>query len=193
MPDFLAPADEVAPQLLGCVLHARGVALRITEVEAYLGSKDPASHAFRGPTPRNRAMFERGGCLYVYFSYGIHLAGNIVCGPEGTGQGCLIRAGEIVAGAATAQQRRGPKVPAARLAQGPGNVGQALGLRIDDNGARLTGPEFVLRPPEDGARPEWVRGRRIGISKNADAPLRFWVPNDPSVSSPRSRARAWQP
>lgn len=183
LPDFNRPANEVAPHLLGCTLEHAGVTLRITEVEAYLGDKDPAAHSFRGPTPRTRAMFGPGGHMYVYLSYGIHRAGNIVCGPEGTGQGCLIRAGEVVGGLNLARERRG-NVPDRRLAQGPGNVGQALAFQLEDNGKSVFGPEFLLRP---GRKEEVVRGPRIGISKNTEAKLRFWVPGDPSVSSPRSR------
>lgn len=92
MINFDDPADVVAPQLLGATLTHAGVTMRITEVEAYLGTGDPAAHTARGITPRNAAMFGPGGHMYVYLSYGIHRAGNIVCAPEGTGQGCLLRA-----------------------------------------------------------------------------------------------------
>ena len=79
MINFADAPDVVAPQLLGCVLTIGEVSLRITEVEAYLGANDEASHAYRGKTARNAAMFGPPGCLYVYNSYGIHKAGNIVC------------------------------------------------------------------------------------------------------------------
>ena len=106
MIDFAQPADVVAPQLLGCVITHNGVSIRLTEVEAYLGADDPAAHTYRGKTARNAAMFGPPGRLYVYFSYGIHHNGNIVCAPEGDGQGCLMRGGEVVAGEELARTRR---------------------------------------------------------------------------------------
>ncbi|WP_080792671.1 DNA-3-methyladenine glycosylase [Corynebacterium pacaense] len=182
--DFLQAADTVAPQLLGCVLTHAGVSIRLTEVEAYLGAGDEAAHTFRGQTPRNAAMFGPGGHMYVYLSYGIHRAGNIVCGPAGTGQGVLLRAGEVVAGEELASRRRGP-VPPHRLAQGPGNLGRALDLQISDNHAELGGDDFQLVEP--GNMPEWVRGPRVGISRNVEAKLRFWIPGDVTVSRRKGR------
>ena len=182
--DFTDTADLVAPQLLGCLVTHNGVTVRLTEVEAYLGEDDPAAHTYKGPTARNAAMFGPPGRFYVYFSYGIHHNGNIVCAPEGTGQGCLLRGGEVVAGEDLARQRRQrPEralIPHENLARGPGNLGQALGLQLSDNGTpvQLTARE---------AEPEWVRGTRIGITINADAPLRFWIPGDRTVSTPRGR------
>lgn len=180
--DFTQTADVVAPQLLGCVIIHNGVSIRLTEVEAYVGAADPAAHTFKGKTARNAAMFGPPGRLYVYFSYGIHHNGNIVCAPEGVGQGCLIRAGEVVAGEELARERRQrperAPIPYENLARGPGNLGQALGLTIPDNGTPV-----VLTPRD--AEPEWVAGPRIGISKNAGAPLRFWIPGNRSVSTPR--------
>ena len=107
MIDFSHTADVVAPQLLGCVITHAGVRIRLTEVEAYLGTDDAAAHTFRGKTPRNAAMFGPPGRLYVYASYGIHRNVNIVCAPEGVGQGCLLRGGEVLSGIDTAFARRG--------------------------------------------------------------------------------------
>ena len=180
--DFSQPADVVAPQLLGCVITMHGVSIRLTEVEAYLGAEDPAAHTFNGMTKRNATMFGPPGHLYVYFSYGLHHNGNIVCAPEGDGQGCLMRGGEVVAGEALARQRRQrpdrAHIPWENLARGPGNLGQALGLRLPDNGTPVS-----LHMREEA--PEWVAGPRIGISKNVDAPLRFWIPGNKTVSTPR--------
>lgn len=182
MIDFAQPADIVAPQLLGCVITHNGVSIRLTEVEAYAGAQDPAAHTYRGKTARNAAMFGPPGRLYVYFSYGIHYNGNIVCAPEGDGQGCLMRAGEVIAGEELARERRQRPdralIPFDNLARGPGNLGQALGLTLPDNG---TEAQLTMREQE----PEWVAGPRIGISKNSDAPWRFWIPGDKTVSSPR--------
>lgn len=179
----------VAPQLLGCFLSHNGVTIRITEVEAYLGSEDPAAHTYRGQTARNAAMFGPPGRFYVYLSYGIHLNGNIVCAPEGTGHGCLLRAGEVTQGEPLARERRqktrrpgSADVEFANLARGPGNLGSALGLTLADNGTPV---QLSAREEE----PDWVAGPRIGISKNAEAPFRFWIPGDPSVSAPRGRPK----
>ena len=194
MIDFSQPADVVAPQLLGAVIRRGPVALRLTEVEAYLGTADPASHAYRGPSPRCRTMFGPPAHLYVYASYGIHRAGNLVCSPEGTAGGVLMRAGEVVDGHDVVRTRRGQKPEDAGLARGPGNVGACLGLSLEDDGAALSlapdarSPEFAVHAPTH--RVEWVRGRRIGITKNAEAPLRFWIPGDPTVTSPRTRRTA---
>ena len=180
--DFYQPADVVAPQLLGCVVTHNGVSIRLTEVEAYLGSSDSAAHTFNGRTARNAAMFGPPGRLYVYFSYGIHHNGNIVCAPEGEGQGCLMRGGEVVAGEKLARERRQrpdrAPIPYENLARGPGNLGQALGLTLPDNGT-------PVQLSEREEEPEWVAGPRIGISKNAGAPLRFWIPRNRTVSTPR--------
>ncbi|WKD58005.1 3-methyladenine DNA glycosylase [Corynebacterium capitovis DSM 44611] len=182
MIDFEAHSDVVAPQLLGCLITHNGVTIRLTEVEAYRGADDPAAHTYKGKTARNAAMFGPPGRLYVYFSYGIHHNGNIVCAPEGVGEGCLMRGGEVVEGVELARQRRQrpgrADVEFTNLARGPGNLGQALGLGLGDNGTPV-----ILT--ERTAEPEWVRGPRVGISKNADAPLRFWIPGDKTVSTPR--------
>jgi len=184
--DFSQPADVVGPQLLGCVITMNGVSIRLTEVEAYLGAADAAAHTFNGMTARNATMFGPPGRLYVYFSYGIHHNGNLVCAPEGDGQGCLMRGGEVVAGEDLARERRQRPdralIPFANLARGPGNLGQALGLQLEDNGSEF---ELAMRDAE----PEWVAGPRIGISKNAGAPLRFWIPGDRTVSTPRGYPR----
>jgi len=180
MIDFTQPADIVAPQLLGTALSHGDVTIRITEVEAYLGATDPAAHTYRGMTKQNRAMFGPPGRLYVYRSYGIHLACNIVCAPEGDGQGCLLRAGEVIHGIPRALDRPPRRRPRAHARRGhPRGCGRgaALGLNgVSIFSARLG---FINRVAE----PEIVVGPRIGISKNADAPLRFWIPNHPTVSA----------
>jgi DNA-3-methyladenine glycosylase len=110
---FHGPALEVAPRLLGCVLRHDSpdgpVALVITEVEAYAGPDDPASHAYRGQTPRNAVMFGPPGHVYVYFTYGMHFCANLVCQPAGEVSAILLRAGRIIEGAGLAAARRWPR------------------------------------------------------------------------------------
>jgi DNA-3-methyladenine glycosylase len=199
MIDFSASPVTVAPQLLGATLRRTGpdgtVAVMLTEVEAYPGEGDPASHTFNGPTPRCLTMFGPPGHLYVYASYGIHRAGNLVCRAEGTGAGVLMRAGRVVEGMDLVRQRRGPAPTEDGLARGPGNLGAALGLDLDLDGSVVSqdgvgaggADGFHLSAP--AAPVDWVAGPRIGISKNRDAPLRFWIPGDRTVTSPRRRPR----
>lgn len=180
------PALEVAPELLGAVLSVDGVAVRLTEVEAYEGESDPASHAWRGPTPRNAVMYGPAGRLYVYLSYGIHSCVNIVCDVEGRASAVLLRAGEVVAGEERVRTRRGA-VPHRRLASGPGNVGSTLGLSPTDSGLPLDGLRASLVP---GPRGRVLSGPRVGVSRAADVPWRFWLADDPTVSTYSRSPRA---
>jgi DNA-3-methyladenine glycosylase len=182
--------EQVAPTLLGATLSHDGVTVRITEVEAYAGERDPASHAFRGRTPRTAVMFGPPGRLYVYFSYGMHHAANIVCGPDGTASGVLLRAGEVVDGRELARLRRGPRVRDRDLARGPGRLAQALGLTLADGGAEVFGDGRVRLVLDAYPVARWVTGPRVGVSVAADVPWRFWVPDDPYVSSYQRSPRA---
>lgn len=179
---------EVAPELLGLFLVAGGrddlVGGRIVEVEAYLGPEDAASHAFRGETRRNRAMFGLPGLLYVYFSYGMHHCCNVVCLPEGSAGAVLIRALEPTFGldemARRRSNRRTGRIPrsATVLCSGPGKLCQALGIdRSDDGTDLLAAVSRVRLARAPGRRPEVTTGRRIGIAESlatADAPWRFY-------------------
>lgn len=173
--DILVQEPEVAaPEMLGSYLISEvdgsAVRVRITEVEAYKGSEDPASHAFGGRTDRNDSMFKAPGTLYVYRSYGIHNCANSAAGPVGTGWGILIRGAEILEGEGIVQRRRG-RVD--QLANGPGKLTQALGIGIEHNGVNLLSAESVVRL-EPGPRPEMVLSTpRIGISKAQERPWRF--------------------
>ncbi|MEV6491455.1 DNA-3-methyladenine glycosylase [Actinoplanes sp. NPDC051633] len=192
-----APAGDVAETartLLGWRLTAHSVSVRLTEVEAYSGlGLDPASHAHRGVTGRNRVMFGPAGILYVYQIYGMHFCANVVCGREGEAAAVLLRAGAVVDGFELARRRR----PAAKgdhdLARGPAKLMQVLGLGKEAYGTSLidgTGPA-LLTPPQDGP-PRVVAGPRVGVTSAHDVPWRFWVADDPSVSSYRrhvARAR----
>ncbi len=178
------PSVEVAPLLLGAVLHGRGVSLRITEVEAYLGELDPGSHAFRGPTRRNAVMYGPPGRLYVYFTYGMHVCANVVCSPEGTATAVLLRAGEVIDGVETARERRRTTRTDADLARGPARLTVALGIALADDGDDLATGPITLEPASRPA-PEIATGPRTGVSGDGgtDAyPWRFWIPGDPTVS-----------
>lgn len=179
-----------APHMLGCTLASTdGVALRIVEVEAYgeqAGMGDPASHAFRGPTASNAAMFGPAGTCYVYRSYGIHLCLNIVCGDVGQGAGVLVRAAEVTAGEGIVRARRAQRLP---LASGPGNVGAVLAVSLNDNGVDLFAARSWLRlePRPAGTTVRVLTGPRVGISKANDRPWRFWDADSPAVTRFRSR------
>jgi DNA-3-methyladenine glycosylase len=173
---------EVAPDLLNkLIVHDRRVG-RIVEVEAYRGRDDPASHAYRGPTPRNRVMFGPAGRLYVYRSYGIHWCANVVCGTDGVAGAVLLRAVEPVRGLAAMRRDRPKARHDADLGAGPGKLCAALGATGEHDGVDLRkGPVRLL---DDGvappARPE--QGVRIGISQAVDRPWRFGVPDSPALS-----------
>jgi DNA-3-methyladenine glycosylase len=187
---YARPAEVVAPELLGCVIEtetAEGlVSVRLTEVEAYAGEDDAASHAWRGPTPRTAVMFGPPGHVYVYFTYGMHWCANLVCASDGVAAAVLLRAGEVVEGEGLARLRRGPKPPARRLASGPANLAKALGLDGGWHGEDVTRARGRLRVRDGGARPEIVSGPRIGITRAVEVPWRFSTAGDPTVSSPRA-------
>jgi DNA-3-methyladenine glycosylase len=179
----------VAPELLGCVLWAGSVAVRLTEVEAYEGAVDPASHAYRGETPRNAVMFGPPGYAYVYFTYGMHFCVNLVCQPPGVASAVLLRAGEIVAGVDLARSRRGPSVSDRDLARGPARLCQALAIDRALNGAGVLVPGGPLWLDMSGSSASPVRsGPRVGIREAAEIPWRFWLDGDPTVSPYRPYA-----
>ncbi|WP_292518246.1 DNA-3-methyladenine glycosylase [Methanoculleus sp.] len=181
----------VAKDLLGCLLVHReeaGVTMGwIVEVEAYLQG-DPAAHSYRGETLRNRAMFGPAGHAYVYRIYGLHTCVNVVTGPEGTGEAVLVRALEPAAGIERMQERRGMSDPVS-LCSGPGKLTQALGITMDLDGTSLSdGPLQVWSPgslPDrrpEGRDGEIVQTTRVGITKAADLPLRFYLKGSRYVS-----------
>lgn len=195
-PDFLEnPSDVAAPLLLGCNLtrtitlngEKHKLVARIVETEAY-DQDDPASHAFGGPSERNAAMFGPAGHLYVYVSYGMHHCCNVVCGPEGFGSGCLVRAVEPLEGVEVMRELR--EAGRARkhplklrdLTNGPGKVCAALDIDKALYGHDLTVEPLVLDfapllPGETiGCSP------RVGISKNVDAPKRYFIEGNAFVS-----------
>ena len=211
-PDFLEnPSDVAAPMLLGCTLtrtitlngEKHKLVARIVETEAY-DQDDPASHAFGGPSDRNAAMFGPAGHLYVYVSYGMHHCCNVVCGPEGFGSGCLVRAVEPLegvevmrelreagragkehtghAGKEQAERARKHPLKLRDLTNGPGKVCAALGIDKE-----LYGHDLSVEPLVLGFAPllpgETIgRSPRVGISKNIDAPKRFFIEGNEFVS-----------
>lgn len=169
---------DLARSLPGARLLVRGVGGTVIETEAY-GRDDPASHSFRGPTARNAAMFGPPGTVYVYLSYGCHLCLNVV---GRAGEAVLIRALLPEVGVEEMVHRRGT---ARDIASGPGRLGQALGLTLDDSGKRFDGGEFGLEagPPAAGL----LVGPRIGITKAADRPWRFGLAGVTGLSRPFPR------
>jgi DNA-3-methyladenine glycosylase len=181
------PSEDAARGLLGCVLTANGVAVRLTETEAYAGLLDPASHAFRGRTPRNAVMFGPAGFAYVYFTYGMHWCINVVCGAEGEASAVLLRAGEVVRGLVAARSRRPSARVDTELARGPARLCAALGITGEHNGVDLLAPDSPvrLRRPAAAAEIEVAVGPRVGVTGAHDVPWRFWIPDDPTVSAYR--------
>ena len=180
---FDRPVLEVGRDLLGMLIVHGDVAERLTEVEAYAGGHDPASHAFRGPTERNRVMFGPPGHAYVYFTYGMHFCMNVVCDPDGHASAVLLRAGEVVAGDDIAKTRR-PGATDRDLARGPARLTKALDVDRRLNGSDLTDPASPLRlePGKPVSDAEVRRGPRVGVSSAADLPWRMWVDGEPTVS-----------
>ncbi len=198
------PGPQVAPDLLGCVLEhdaADGVvAVMLTEVEAYDGENDPASHAYRGRTKRNAVMYGPAGHAYVYFTYGMHFCVNVVCMPAGTATAVLLRAGKVIAGEALARARR-VSSNERDLARGPARLCQALGIDRNLDGADLCVPDSPLRlraplrrpsaRDRDGGADARIRsgqknlilsGPRVGVREGAEVPWRFWLDGEPTVS-----------
>jgi DNA-3-methyladenine glycosylase len=191
LPDLSRAAVDVAPLLLGAVLHKGSAAGQIVEVEAYGAEDDAASHAANGETPRNQSMFGAPGTLYVYLIYGIHLCVNVVCGPVGVGGAVLIRALAPLSGEEEMWVRRPKARTGVDLCSGPGKLTQALGIVRDDDGVDLlssTHPSVRLSagvPASETEPPAEVRcGPRIGISKAAERPWRFALAESPFVSRP---------
>lgn len=190
---FEQPAEQLAPRLLGCLLVHDDVLIRITEVEAYLGDVDPGSHARRGLTKRNATMFGPAGHLYIYRHMGLHSCCNIVASTRNHANGCLVRAGEVVAGLDTARRRRsaaGVTRTDIDLAQGPGRLTVALGIDWHDDGLDLCAPGSPLFVADRaGPAPAVAAGPRIGLRPEATEPqhlwLRFRIPGDPTVSGRR--------
>lgn len=179
---FTRPVADLARDLVGATLLLDGVGGIIVETEAY-GRHDAASHSAKGPTPRNRAMFDPPGRAYVYRSYGMHWCFNVVGGEE-PGCAVLVRALEPTHGLDRMRARRGLD-DTRLLCAGPGRLAQALGLDVSHNGLALDEPPFALGPR--AAEPALLAGPRIGITRNADVHWRFGLAGSRFLSRPFPR------
>jgi DNA-3-methyladenine glycosylase len=196
---FARPTAQVARDLVGCrlVVDSGGVdevVATLVEVEAYLGLRDPASHAFRGPTPRAAIMFGPPAHLYVYLSYGVHHCANLVTESHGVAGAVLMRAAVVESGEDTVRRRRAaypvrravtPRViPHRDLLRGPGNLCRGLGIDLDDNGLDVVSASSRVEVFAAEQRVPVARGARVGISNAVDRPLRFAWRDHPAVSKP---------
>ena len=168
---YLDSAVDVAPKLVGAHIRMGDIELEILETEAYMPN-DSACHAHKGQTPRTLPMFDRGGKIYVYLCYGIHVLLNVVTGDTGSGQAVLIRAARVVDGADIVRQRRKGRLDLI----GPGKVGQALGLSVQDSGREM-GDWFQIYPSQRTKKIRIRTEKRVGIDyakpKDRDALWRF--------------------
>jgi len=182
--ELAGPAEQMAVRLLGCLfireLDGQQLVGRIVETEAY-DQHDAASHSYKGQTPRTDVMFGPAGHLYVYFTYGMHYCCNIVTGPVGHGSAVLIRALEPLEGLDLMKTNRSGRGGEA-LTNGPAKLCQAFAINKTMNGHDLqTAPlQLVMEPPL--APDNIVQTTRIGISRAADVPWRFYVKDNPFVS-----------
>ncbi|MBI1807296.1 MAG: DNA-3-methyladenine glycosylase [Ignavibacteria bacterium] len=194
---YLRPTLAVARDLLGKYLirniHGKRLVGRIVEVEAYLGEKDPASHAYRGKTTRNEVMFQEGGHLYVYFTYGMHFCSNVVTERQGKGRAVLIRAVEPIEGInIMAQNRNFTRQEHGRraadetnhriLTNGPAKLCEAFGIEREQNGTDLLGDEIYLTTGDLIRKPEILSTPRVGIRNGAEKRWRFYIKNNIFVS-----------
>ncbi len=176
---------SVAKELLGKVLVRRkgkriysGI---IVETEAYTGSADAASHAYRGKTERNKYMFSEGGVAYVYFTYGAHYCVNVVAEKEHISHAVLIRALEPAEGIELMKKNRHTD-NIYNLASGPGKLTEAMEINLSLNGASLEGDELFIAENPEQKKIRIVKSKRIGITKNADKLYRFYAADNPFVS-----------
>lgn len=185
IPDLLAYAKG----LLGATIERDVVRIRITEVEAYAGPLDRASHAFRR-TPRSEPMYGPPGRAYCYFTMGLHWCLNVVWGPPDTAAGVLIRAGEVIGGHDVVRERRGDKLAERDLARGPGRVGSCLAITVADIGTDLLAEHGLRLVSRTGSAPAIESGPRVGVRLAADEPWRFWIAGDRTVSAYKRHAKA---
>lgn len=180
--------EIVARELLGTILECRteqGLASGIiVETEAYIGEEDPACHAAVGRTRRTEPLYGRPGLSYVYFIYGVHWCFNAVTRSEGLPSAVLVRALEPLGGIELMKERRGPKINEVNLANGPGKLCAALGIDGSMNGLSLQRGALVIREGESVSPSQIVTTTRIGITRAAEWPLRYYIAGNEYVSRP---------
>jgi DNA-3-methyladenine glycosylase len=179
---YARDAISVARELLGTILVHGSTSGRIVETEAYLGIDDGAAHTARGITPRTSVIFGPPGHAYVYLIYGMYECLNLVTEPAGIAGCVLIRALEPIGGLATMQRRRPAAHRPEDVANGPGKLTLALGITRRDNGADVTQGPITVHPRTEHSPIEIAISPRIGISKAADLPLRFFIKGNRFVS-----------
>ncbi len=184
---YLRDAVTVSKDLLGKLIVRKTkyetLIAKITESEAYRGSDDPASHSHRKITNRNKVMFDTGGRVYVYFIYGNYNCFNIVTEKKGTGSAVLIRAAEPVEGIELMKSFRGKIKNIYELTNGPGKLCKALNIDKTFYGKDVTEEgEIFISYPQRKEKFEIVSTKRIGISKGADLPFRFFIKDNPFVT-----------
>ena len=189
-PTFIVARDLLGKHLVRCIRRTRLIG-KIVEVEAYLGEKDPASHAYRGLTKRNEVMFREGGHLYVYFTYGMHHCCNVVTEEEGTAGAVLLRAIEPVEGIETMRKNRGWSAGVlekwsmhqqVNLTNGPAKLCEALGIGRAENGTDLLGDQIYITKGTMIARSTIVASTRIGITNASEKKWRFYIRGNPWIS-----------
>jgi DNA-3-methyladenine glycosylase len=193
--DLAGDPVSAARRLLGARLVGRNASAIVVEVEAYGGPPDgpwpdAASHSFRGIGGRNVVMFGPAGRMYTYLSHGIHVCANVVCAADGVAGAVLLRAATLTSGVDVASSRRGPTIGPRALARGPGNLCSALGITMADNGIDLFDARSAVRLTLAEPDTAVVSGPRVGVSKAADRPWRFWLADTPEVSAYRRSPRA---
>ncbi len=187
---YLQPTLKIARELLGKVIIRRigdkVLAGKIVETEAYIGEDDPASHAFRGMTLRNKIMYLQGGHAYVYFTYGMHYCFNVVTEREGFPSAVLIRAVEPVYGIELMKKFRGVE-DIYNLTNGPAKFCQAFKIDKSFNGVSLLGDEIFIAFPLIGEKFKIGRSERIGIKSGLDRKWRFFIKGNPFVSKVKNK------
>lgn len=182
---YLRPTLTVAKDLLGKYIvrnfGKKTMAGMIVETEAYLGEKDPASHAYHGITKRNEVMFRQGGHLYVYFTYGMHFCANVVTEKSGKGRAVLIRAIEPVEGIKFMMKNRKMRGDV-NLTNGPAKFCEAFMINRSHNGISLLGNNIFITKGRSIKNSQIISAKRIGIKNGTEKPWRFYIKDNIFVS-----------
>lgn len=186
--DTNVTAKELLGKFLVKTTPNGNIVAKIVEVEAYRGSDDPASHAYRGKTSRNQLMFGQPGFAYVYFVYGNHHCLNVTTEQEGVPGAVLIRAVEIVEGLELALENRKPRTPA-EISNGPGKLTKALEVTKTHNGLDLTDSDkLCICASETNEKPDVIKSKRVGIKAGANRLWRYYMKDNKFVSKPHKHS-----